>query len=107
MIFTDGFALREAVNNGARSMKEVADLVRQSRRFRDWLSNQEPSSPLIGQYIEAINRETWAGLLPVKLLRWSIAIMVGLVNPPAGIIVTTADTFLTERMARGWPRISL
>lgn len=102
MVFHNGFALREAVNSGARSMEDVVQLVRDARRFKGWLSRQEPSRSLVEQYLEAVNRGTWASRLPARLVRWSLALVIGVMDPPTGIAVTTADTFLTERVARGW-----
>jgi hypothetical protein len=106
----NGHAVREAVNAKEKDFKDVVALLKSADKFRDWLRNQEPSVDLIKSYYEAVTKSTWAGKLPVKILRWAVLTGAGLslehlvgplgVGAAAGL--AAADSLLLERIAAGW-----
>jgi len=109
LVLDKGTGIREAVNSGERSVAELLHLLEAADRFRDWLQHQEPDVDIVASYYRRVTEGTWAETLPVKTLRWAVAIGVGLGVGglgPEGIVVSAsigaADMFLVERLARGW-----
>jgi hypothetical protein len=105
-IFEDGRAIREAVNTGARTLKDSLALIDASARFKQWLKDKDPSADLLKEYCRELSRLEWADKLPIKGLRWllfaAISTVAGALNPALGLGVSAADTFLVDRLLKGW-----
>jgi len=104
--FTDltlqGRSVAESINAGERSLEEFLPVLDESRRFRDWLRQQPPDADFVREYQAEIEARTWISSLPAKGLRWLITGVAGVASPVAGAIVGAADTFIVERLVRGW-----
>ena len=78
-------------------------LLKEARKFKDWLQQQEPSVSLIHEYYKALEKETWLDKLPTKAIRFLIFTGGGLLVPALGSLgLSAADTFLVDRLLGGW-----
>lgn len=109
-VLKQGHAIREVINSGERTYKDVLQLLRRARRFRTWLHNQEPDLNLVSAYYKEVTRSTWVETLPAKTFRWafllSAGLALGIAAPLTNLAVSAglnaADAFLLDRFVRGW-----
>ncbi len=106
-VIRHGNALREAINSGARDLRDFIPILYEAQKFKTWLGRQEDPSELLVQYYEDLAQRTWISSLPAKLFRWAVVVGVGVLTPqPAGTFaagtLAAADTFLVERLMGGW-----
>jgi hypothetical protein len=111
LVLDDARAIREAVNSGRVSFKEVLSLLGRAERFKCWLQGQEPSADLVRAYYRETVSGTWAEKLPARTARWGVFTALGLgidlaggggVGTVAGIGVSAIDAFLLECLLKGW-----
>lgn len=109
LVLERGGAIREAVNSGERTFTDMLKLLDSADRFREWLQKQQPSVDLVSAYYRDVTAETWASKLPVKLMKWAVAVGIGVAVGglgAEGVAMTAglgaADQFLVERIAAGW-----
>ena len=104
-------SVREVVNSGKKNFRDVARLVRQAERFKEWLRKQGGTEDLRGPYCKEVAHLDWADKLPPKSLRFLLMTAAGLVvgaatGPVVGAVATAAlsasDTFLLDRLLKGW-----
>lgn len=105
-------SIREAVNSGARTFSDVVRLVEQAKKFKEWLRKQDPDEHLRKAYLRDVSHTDWADNLPPKALRWLIFTAGGLAlgaaftNPitgtAAGTALSLADSFLLDKLIKGW-----
>lgn len=76
--------------------------TKNARAFRKWLREADPqnSDELIKKYIASI--DTSSGNLPTRILRFLIPTGIGLVNTPAGIAASCADSFFINKLIKGY-----
>ena len=109
-IFEEGRSIREAVNGGNRTFAEVVKLVGSAQEFKEWLKGQPDSSDIRREYCREVSRVSWADKLPTKTARWLLftgaGLAVGSLTGPIGTILGIAtgavDTFLVDRLMKGW-----
>jgi hypothetical protein len=110
-IFDDGRAIREAVNHGNKSMKDVADLVVKAREFKAWVKSKPEDADLRKAYLAEVSRLGWSEKLPQKTSRFAIfgAVSTALsflatpaIGAVAGLGLSAVDYFLVDRLANGW-----
>jgi hypothetical protein len=103
--------IREVVNSGQRTFRDVIRLVQAGQKFKDWLKNNQGGEELRKSYCQEVARVEWADKLPQKSLRWLIitAATTGIgfaAGPLAGTALATAlsaaDAFLLDKMIKGW-----
>lgn len=95
-----------------RSFRDLLPLLEKASKFRHWLQEQPPTAELLKAYHQAVTRESWVDRLPVKALRWAIFVGAGVVADAfleagglgkiTGITLGAADTFLLDKLIRGW-----
>lgn len=100
-------ALRESINSGERSFGEFLDLLDKAERFKGWLRQQNPDKGLIKSYYEECTKKTWIEKGTPKALRWLFFTAGGIVadkvlGEGAGIPLSAFDTWLVDRLAKGW-----
>ena len=104
-------SIREVINSGQKSFRDVARLVRQAEKFKEWLQKQGGAEDLRDSYCKEVAHIDWADKLPPKSLRFLMMTAAGLVvgavtSPVVGAIATTAlsagDTFLLDKLLKGW-----
>jgi hypothetical protein len=107
----DGRAIAEAVNSGSRNMADVLRLVDKASKFKEWVKNQPEDARLREEYSRELMKLSWADQLPAKSFRWAIftaaATTIGLLASPAvgaaaGAVLSASDTFLVDRLIKGW-----
>jgi hypothetical protein len=104
--------IRGAVNSGTRNFSDVVRLVEQAKRFKEWLRAQDGDDHIRKAYIRDVAHVAWADNLPPKALRWLIFTAAGLAlgaaftNPLTGTVAGTAlsvaDSFLLDKLIKGW-----
>jgi hypothetical protein len=99
------------INSGERTLPEFLRLVRDAEQFRKWLHSQNPDASLLREYQAAATAKTWADKLPTKGIRFAIATGLGLagevvmptgISTMAGIAIGAGDTFLLDKIVKGW-----
>jgi hypothetical protein len=111
LLFEDGRAIREAVNSGGVTYREVLQLVENAAKFKNWLQNQPPEQQLIKSYFRSVTESSWADKLPSKTMRWLLFSGIGAavdmmgaggLGTAGGALVGAVDTFFVDRLLRGW-----
>lgn len=96
----------EAVEKGAISLERICKLreTRASKDFRKWLKEVQPQDirELEKAYVAAISQEARVDSLPVKALRFIITTAVGIVNPIAGLLTDSIDSFFVDKWLKGF-----
>ncbi len=59
---------------GYRTWGDLLGLLREARRFKEWLRQKDLDASLIYEYNKALEKETWVGTLPTKIFRFLICI---------------------------------
>jgi hypothetical protein len=98
----DAYAIREAINSGDRSFAEFIVILEKGGRYKEWLRSLNPDKNIIEEYYRQITSSTWIETLPVKALRFAVSTISGIANPAAGVVLGAADSFILDRLRRGW-----
>jgi hypothetical protein len=104
-------SIREAINSGQQSFAKFLDLLEKSDKFKKFPKEAHPSEGLAKEFYNSATGGTWAEALPTKTVR--IAFFTGagalteLLAPTglglaAGVALSTADSFLVDRILKGW-----
>lgn len=104
-------SVREAVNSGDRSFRDVIRLVEHSHKFKEWIQQTGSDSVLRDEYCKSVSATDWADNLPPKALRFLLmtglgALASSVLTPAAGVAIgaglNAADYFLLDRLLKGW-----
>jgi hypothetical protein len=86
-VFDDARAIREAINGGHRNMAELAELVTEAQKFKNWIMRQPEDTDMRKAYLTEVGRLGWCDNLPRKSARWAIfttaAIALSTITTPA------------------------
>ena len=63
-------SIREAVNSGGRTFRDIIQLIEKGEKFKNWLRKHETGQDLRGAYCREIAHVDWADRLPPKSVRW-------------------------------------
>lgn len=108
---SNGFAIREAINNGDKEFKDFVDVLYKADKFKSWLEEMGDDKSIIKEYHEAVTANTWVDKLPSKAVRWSFFTGAGLVLDMAltggigtaiGVGISLGDAFLLDKLIKGW-----
>lgn len=103
--------IREVVNTGRRTFRDVIRLVEKGQRFQEWLVKHGNDKDLRSSYCQDVSRVDWADKLPPKSVRWLIVsaatTALGFIGGPvagtaAATALSAADFFLLDKMLKGW-----
>lgn len=110
-VLKDCYSIGEAFVNGAVSKKELLKLFEKADKFRDWLNNVPDDKNLIGEYHNAVTKETFADKLPTKTSRFIIFEGIGITldllgTGGIGTAIATGlsafDSFYLDKLIGGW-----
>jgi hypothetical protein len=110
-VLNDGRAIRESINAGEKSFDDLLRLLDKASKFKTWLKDQKPDESLCKNYLREATASTWVEKLPAKSIRWTLftgagvaADLVGAggVGTGIGIALSAADTFVLDKIIKGW-----
>jgi hypothetical protein len=111
LVFDSGRSIADAINTKSRTLHDVLAVLERATQFREWLQPRQPDADLVKEYFRAVTAETWIDKLPSKIMRWSLFTGAGVamdllgaggIGTAGGVLLATADTFLLDRIAKGW-----
>lgn len=99
--------IREAINSGERSMTEFMNLLDEAQKFKKFLTTTNPDKGLVQNYYREVTKKSWVETLRGKLIRFVVAAGTGFAasakfGPVGGIGVGAANSFLLDRILKGW-----
>lgn len=110
-VFDDARAIREAVNSGERTFRDMIELLERADKFKDWLKGHTADAKLVKEYFRAATSSTWVDRLPAKGVRWGLFTATGLlidalgaggIGTAIGVGLGAGDTFLLDHLIKGW-----
>lgn len=110
-IFSDGYAIREAINSGEKTFKQFIDILDKADKFKNWLEKVDDDKSIIKEYHDAVTKETWVDKLPSKAFRWSFftgagfaldLALTGGMGTAIGLGLSIGDAFLLDKLIKGW-----
>ncbi|ARP98928.1 hypothetical protein [Pseudorhodoplanes sinuspersici] len=99
--------IREAINSGERTFSEYLNFLEVAQCFKKWLNVASPDVGLVQSYNKDVSKKSWIETLPGKMTRFVVATGVGLgaatiAGPAAGLATGAANSFLLDRILKGW-----
>lgn len=110
-VLGDSRAIAEALNARQHGFVDLLELLKRSREFRHWLHKQPADENLVRAYFREATASSWVDRLPPKTARWAVFTGLGVaidvlgtggLATVGGIALGAADTFLLDRLLRGW-----
>lgn len=110
-VFDSAHAVKETINSGNRTFRDLLPVLAKARKFSEWISNQEADVNLLKAYHKEVTAETWVDKLPAKSVRWSLftgaglgldALGAGGLGTAAGVALGALDTFVIDKVLKGW-----
>ena len=104
-------SIREEINSGNRSFGEFLNLLEEADRFKRWLHKTNPDRGVLQQYHDDLIAKTGFDKLAPKSIRFAIATGLGAlaeavtsggIGLAAGVAVGATDTFLLDKLLKGW-----
>lgn len=93
----------ETITQGHRTWMEFVELLREARRFKEWMQKAPADGSLLREYNKALEADTWLGKTPVKSLRYLLFTGAGLLaSPPASVGLGAFDAFVLDQLLGGW-----
>lgn len=108
--FPDAPSLQQVINGRRKSMAEYLEVLKAGEKFKDWLTDLGEDNKLVKEYISKVNEKTWMQSAPSKAGRFylvqgasTILKATGtLTGIAAGVVLSAANTFLAEKLFKGW-----
>jgi hypothetical protein len=110
-VFDDGRAIAEAVRRGSCHLADILPILPKAAKFKEWLRSEAPQRDVVKAYFREVVTPTWIEKLPSKAVRWFLFTVAGLGLDAVGagglgtvtsVGLGAADTFLLDRMLKGW-----
>jgi len=111
LVFDDSRAIGEAVRDGRCSIADVLAVLPEAKRFHQWIRRDDVTPDVVKAYFREATASTWIDRLPAKSARWSIFTATGVLldaagagglGTAAGVAAGAFDTFLLDRLLKGW-----
>ncbi len=103
LVLLNGHEIGESIKMGYRTWRDLLMLLKQARKFKEWLGQKESDASLIYEYNKALEKDTWLGTNPIKNFRFLVFTAVEAIIPtPISIALSAADTFLVDPLLGGW-----
>lgn len=104
--------IRGAVNSGTINFTDVIEVVKKSRKFKNWLSELSPESSIIREYYRTVSADTVIDKLPSKTVRWALFSGTGIlidslsggsgIGIAGGLGLSAFDSFILDKVVAGW-----
>lgn len=110
-VFDDSRAVAEAMRSGARSLRDLLPILPKAQCFKTWLQTEGAQRDVVKAYFREALEHTWVDALPAKSVRWFLfsaagvgldALGAGGLGTAAGIGLGALDTFVLDRLLKGW-----
>ncbi|VAW66055.1 hypothetical protein MNBD_GAMMA11-2019 [hydrothermal vent metagenome] len=110
-IFDDAKSLRDAVNNNQIDLDELIKVLKNSQKFKKWISGIDPDEDLIKKYYTEVTEKTFVEKLPGKTTRWGVFTGAGFVvdlvatggaGTAIGLGLSALDAFYLDSLISGW-----
>ena len=110
-VFDDSRAIGESVRSGRSSIADVLAVLPQAKKFHQWIRRDDVTPDVVKAYFREATASTWVDRLPAKSARWSIFTAAGVLldvagagglGTTAGVAAGAFDTFLLDRLLKGW-----
>jgi hypothetical protein len=105
-------SIREVVNSGEKTFRDVIGLVERADKFKNWLKKHADAKDLRTEYCREVAHIGWADKLPAKAVRFLLiesavealgrAFGTAMVGKAAGLGFSTADALLFDKLLKGW-----
>lgn len=111
LIVGESKSLRHAIDLNQANLRRVVEAIIASKKFKDWLVSQPPTSDIVVEYLRAATEPSIFERLPSKTARWIVFLGLGSLaetiipggwGVASGITLGAADEFLIERLLRKW-----
>ncbi|MBI3135072.1 MAG: hypothetical protein HYZ14_10410 [Bacteroidetes bacterium] len=111
VVLKEGHKIREVISSGERKFSDFLSVLEKADKFKDWLKKLDNNDGLLSEYHKAVTEETWVDKLPGKTFRWSFftgaglvidAVIGGGVGTLTGVALGAGDTFLLDKIIKGW-----
>jgi hypothetical protein len=107
LVVSDFPTIREVLNSGERSFEDFIKFISNAKRFKDFLTETNPDVGLVKSYQDKVTRKSWVETLPGKTISFVVAAGTGIavsaaIDPLAGLAVGGTNTFLLDRLLKGW-----
>lgn len=102
IVISDCSSIKEVMDNKQRTFDEFLKLLDKSHKFREWIQKANPDDKLVKNYIQDVTSIDWGQKLPTRIFRYMFTNGVGAWNPVAGIGLSLADSFLLDKISKGW-----
>lgn len=95
----------DAYNKGLIDFRTLLSILKESQKFKEWLSKSNADQDLLKEYIKEIERVDFINSLPTKVFRWmvfSILFSDLLKDPSVALAAATVDSFVLDKIFKGW-----
>lgn len=91
--------------------KDVVAILPKAAKFKEWLHSDAPQRDVVKAYFREVIAPTWIDKLPSKVVRWFVFTGAGIgldiigaggLGTVAGVGLGVVDSFLLDRLIRGW-----
>lgn len=95
-------SLRECIDSGQRSFKDLLVLLDKATRFKEWLKAASVDEGLLRNYLTAVSKEGWIQSVPAKTARYLFTTALESNYPLVGAAAAIADNFVVDKLLGGW-----
>lgn len=109
--FQDAPSLKQVINGKHRTTKEFLEVLKAGKKFKIWLKDLPEDGKLLKEYHDKLNEKSWMQKVPSKAIRFYLVQTLGMVIKTivggpigllAGIGLSASNTFLAEKLFKGW-----
>lgn len=109
-VFDESRKLREAINSKQILVKAILPILRNARKYKDWLHDLPNDANLMREYQEKVEEKNVLEKLSFKAIRFYLftgaGVILNAISPGVGDLVSLGlnafDTFLLENMYKQW-----
>lgn len=102
IVVADCPSIRDVMNSKDRSFDDFLKLLDKSEKFKEWIQKANPDDKLVSNYIKDVTSQGWGDKLPTRIIRYLFTNVVSFVEPITGQGLSLADSFLVDKIIKGW-----